>query len=289
VRTMIVLTRCFVFVAVGVILGCGGPASDASPQAAVAPATTPAVTPAAPDEALPEAEALLSASVAALGGAEKIEAIKSYYSESEMSASALGLHGAAKTWWRAGDFYTETSMPGVGLMRLGGAGGEVWGEDPINGLRALRGVEAEQARWSASLCLAHDWRRYFDRASTKAVVELDGRRLAEIELTSRAGDQVLLRIDLETKLPVSQTFKQANPLGDMPVTVYFGDLREVEGVLISFEQKVDAALTELSTKITKIEAKVEVNPEIFAMPRAGERLHLPLAKEPAAGEPAAAP
>jgi hypothetical protein len=289
VRAMLVHARLFAAVAVGVVLGCGAPTSDTPPRevgpsATAAPATPPTPVVPAP-EGLPDAEELLNASVVALGGAEKIEAITSYYSESEMNASKLGLFGTAKTWWRAGDFYTETSMPGVGLMRLGGLSGEVWGEDPINGLRALSGVEAEQARWSASLCLAHDWRRYFARAETKAVVERDGRRVAEIELTSRGGDLVTLRIDLESKAPVSQTFKQANPLGDMPVTVSFGELREVAGVKISFEQQVDAALTQLSTRITKIEANVDVNPEIFAMPRAGERLHLPLSDEPPAVAP----
>jgi len=33
---------------------------------------------------------------------------------------------------------------------IGGLGGKAWADDPISGLRALTGKEAEQAMWSAT-------------------------------------------------------------------------------------------------------------------------------------------
>lgn len=79
-RTMLVHARLFAAVAVGVVLGCGAPTSDTPPREVAPSATaTPATPVVAAPEGLPDAEELLSASVAALGGAEKIEAITSYY------------------------------------------------------------------------------------------------------------------------------------------------------------------------------------------------------------------
>ncbi|MEZ4381095.1 MAG: hypothetical protein R3A79_07085 [Nannocystaceae bacterium] len=220
-----------------------------------------------PKEAMPAAEELLAASVDALGGAANFEAIRSYYVESQMNVDGLGLSGTAQTWWAGGDFYVETDMPGVGLVRLGSQGDKIWSDDPINGMRMITGIEAEQAAWSTSRCLALDWKRYFDSAETTALVDGEGgRRLAEITFKSAGGDEVILRLDAATKMPVSQSFKQANPLGSMPVTVTFDDFREVAGTQVAYKQFVDASLTKMSSVTNKFEVNVEVPSDKFAPP-----------------------
>ena len=216
--------------------------------------------------ALPDAKQLLAESVEALGGAANIEAIHSYYIVSTMTVDGLGIHGTANTWWRDGDFYVETDMPGVGRMRLGSKGGAVWSDDPINGLRTISGVEAEQAAWSTSRSLPLDWQRYFKSAETTAITEEEGQRLAVVTFVSPTGDEVLLRLDMTTKMPISQSFKQANPLGAMPVTVTFSDYREVAGTKVAYKQLVDASLTKMSSVIETFDINVEVPAEKFEPP-----------------------
>ncbi len=220
----------------------------------------------AKENALPDAKKLLAESVEALGGAAKIEAIHSYYIVSTMTVDGLGIHGTANTWWRDGDFYVETDMPGVGRMRLGSKGGAVWSDDPINGLRTITGVEAEQAAWSTSRSLPLDWQRYFKSAETTEISEDGGQRLAVITFISPTGDEVLLRLDMKTKMPISQSFKQANPLGAMPVTVTFSDYREVAGTQVAYKQLVDASLTKMSSVIETFEINAEVPAEKFEPP-----------------------
>ncbi len=183
-----------------------------------------------------------------------------------MTVDGLGIHGTANTWWRDGDFYVETDMPGVGRMRLGSKGGSVWSDDPINGLRTITGVEAEQAAWSTSRSLPLDWQRYFKSAETTEITEDGGERLAVITFLSETGDEVLLRLDMGTKMPVSQSFKQANPLGAMPVTVTFSDYREVQGTQVAYKQLVDASLTKMSSVIETFDINVEVPEEKFEPP-----------------------
>lgn len=216
------------------------------------------------------AEQLLAAAVEAMGGAAKFDALQSFYSEATLNTGALGLTGTAKTWWRGGDFYNESEMPGVGQMKIGRLADKVWGNDPISGLRALSDKEAEQAMWSASLCLAHDWRRYFKTVSgPKAVVE-NGKKVLELSLTTPLGDVVMLRLDAETKLPVSQSFTQVSPLGSMPMTVRFKDYREVDGLKIPFQQELDASLTKVTSTTVKIEFNAPVDEAKFAMPGAAQ-------------------
>lgn len=154
---------------------------------------------------------MLAAAVEAMGGAAKFDALESFYSEATLNTGALGLTGTAKTWWRGGDFYNESGMPGVGRSKIGRLADKVWGNNPISGLRALSDKEA-QAMWSASLCLAHDWRRYFKTVSgPKAAVEGRQEEVLDFSLTTPLGDVVMLRLDAETKLPVSQSFSAGKP------------------------------------------------------------------------------
>jgi hypothetical protein len=256
-------------VVAGLLTACteGEPAKAPGEQPTPAQPGKPADV---PDGQLPEAKALLAEVVTAMGGAAKYDALTGYYAESQLNLGKLGLTGTAKMWWsREGGYYIATEMPGVGLMKIGGTADKVWGDDPVNGLRTLTGKEAEQSGWSSVLCLAHEWRKYFKTAKTVAVTNGEGgAELAEIELTSPLGDKVVLRVDLKTKLPVSQSFTQANPLGDMPVTVTFSDYREVEGFKLPFMQTVDASLMKMASTTTKIELNPSLAGVQFEMPGA---------------------
>lgn len=241
----------------------------------------PEVKPDAP--ALPAAEALLADAVTAMGGADKFAALTSYYVESQLSMGNLGLTGVAKTWWRGGAdeaFLNETEMPGVGLMRIGGTAKGVWGDDPISGMRALSGKEAEQARWSATLCVAYEWKKHFKSAATVAVKDEGGKRVAEVVLTSPLDDKVTLRIDMATKLPISQSFTQVSPLGNMPATVSFEDFRDVSGLKIPYRQIADASLTKLVSTTTRVELGAPVDKVAFEMPGVKEAVDPKAVPEP---------
>ncbi len=239
------------------------------PVVAKVAAKSAAPSPAANEPALPDAEQLLADSVEAMGGVAKFDALTSYYAESQVSMGGLGLTGVARMWWRGGDYYSEMEMPGVGLIRTGSLGGKPWGDDPINGVRALGGKEAEQAAWSTTLCLAHEWKRHFKTAETTAMKPVEGKQLAEVTLTSALGDRVVLRVDVASKLPVSQSFTQATPLGDTPATIHFKDFRAVEGLNVPFQQVLDATLTKAVSTMTRFELNAPIDESRFAMPGVG--------------------
>lgn len=255
--------------AVALALACDQPTSSSDTKAAPAGEAAPAKDVKPAGDALPEAEALLVEVVQAMGGADKFAAVQSYYSESQLDTGTLGLTGVSKMWWRGGDFYLETEMPGIGMQKLGGKGDKLWADNAVHGLRTLAGKEAEQARSSVALCLAYEWKQHFKSAKTLGVKPGEGgASLAEIEFESTSGDKVVLRVDLKTKLPASQSLTQANPFGDIPETVTFSDYRDVQGLKLPFKQTVEAPLMKAMATMTKMEINVPTDAVPFEMPGA---------------------
>ncbi|HET6582181.1 MAG TPA: hypothetical protein VFG69_02015 [Nannocystaceae bacterium] len=232
-------------------------------------AKTDAKAPDGPAADLPDAAALLDKAVEAVGGKAKLASITSYHLKGKLSVSAQKITGDLELWWKDGDFYTEQSIVGIGQIRAGKQGERIWSEDPINGRRELKGLEAEQHTWASSLLLAADWKRYFDKAETIGKREKDGATLYDVKLVSSSGAEVELSFDADSGLQVAQKFQQDTPLGKMPVSVEMQDYRDVEGLKLPFKQTTDASLAKATQEITSIEFNVPVDETKFAMPTGG--------------------
>lgn len=248
------------------------------------PPATPGETPAgdaAPAEApapqLPAAEEILAKAAEAMGGRTAIDAIESFHYRGTIELLGQNIRSDLHIWWQGGDFFMEQIVPGVGEMRAGKQGDEIWSDDPINGRRTLSGVEAEQHTWASSLLLAADWERYFDEAKTIAEREIEGDKgitqvVYDVQLTSKSGLTVTMSFDAETGLQVGQTFEQITPMGKQPFEVRFEDYRDVEGVKIAFRQVIDAKFQQMVQVIDEVELNVEVDASKFAYPRGSSDL-----------------
>lgn len=234
---------------------------------------------------LPDAAGLLDKAVEAQGGRDKLDGLASLYLEGKLEVSAQNIKGDMKLWWKAGDFYTEQTMIGVGMVRAGKQGDVIWSEDPINGLRKLSGAEAEQHAWASSPSLAAHWKRYFDKAETTGEREVGGSKAYDVTLTSKTGAQVTISVDATSGLPVAQQFKQDTPLGPMPVSVELKDYRDVGGLKLPHVQVTDAKLAVATQTLTKVEFGIEIDPAKFVMPTRGTKTVTPSTGGAAAATP----
>ncbi len=249
------------------VCSCACQPTDQKPDAAKADAKANPESPEGEspevDDSLPSAERLLADTAKVLGG-EQLANIKGVYTESAIDMKSMGLKGTAKAWWQGNKFYGDSEIPGVGLTRIGGILGQtLWSDDPIHGLRSLSGREAEQAAWGSSVCLPCTWKDQFKAAKTRKITD-DGK--AVISLTTASGDEMVMTIDLESKLPLSQKFKQASPLGDTPIEIKFEDYREVSGMQVAHRQVVHASIMTITSEVTKVEVNPTIDPKIFEMP-----------------------
>lgn len=253
----------------------GGPActKDDAPPAENAPASvTPSRAETPPDEAppapaLPAAEELLDRAAVAMGGKEAFARVHSFHYRGTLDMQGQNIRGDLEIWWKDGNFYMEQAVPGIGKIKAGKQGEQMWAEDPVNGRRTLTGVEAEQHAWASSLLLAAEWQRYFDRAQTVAVREVDGRTLYDVRLQAASGLEVTMSFDAESGLQVGQSFEQVTPMGKQPFEVTFEDYRDVEGIKLAHRQVIDAKIQTVVQEITEVELNAEVDESRFALPR----------------------
>jgi hypothetical protein len=249
----------------------GGDApADAKPNpTAVAGAKEDPKAAAAPKAGLPSATELLDKAVEAQGGRAKLDDLDSFYLEGELVVQGQNITGAMKLWWKAGDFYTEQNMVGIGTVRAGKQGDVIWSEDPISGLRRLTGAEAAQQAWASSPSLAAHWQRYFEKAETIGEREVGGKKAYDVQLVAKDGATVTLTFDAESGLQLAQSFDQVTPMGKMPISVELKDYREVGGLKLPYLQVTDAKLAKATQTLTKIELGAVVDTAKFAMPTGG--------------------
>lgn len=263
-----------------------GEGKDASASAGAKTAPGEAAEPAAePAAELPAAEDILERAAAAMGGKDAIDRVQSFYYRGTIDMVGQNIHGDLEIWWKGGDFFMEQVVPGIGTMRAGKQGEEIWSQDPIHGLRRLSGVEAEQHAWASSLLLAAEWKRYFQSAKTIAARQVDGHTVHDVELSAPSGLRVVMSFDADSGLQVGQSFEQVTPMGKQPFEVRFEDYREVEGIKLAYRQVIDAKVQQVVQVITEVRLNAPVDAAKFAYPRTGSDLVRPPEPPPQAEPP----
>jgi hypothetical protein len=248
---------------------CDRGGQDAGPAAGTPAEVDPAAAASLTAPELPAAEAILDRAAQAMGGTEAIARVESFYYRGTLEMVGQNIRGDLEIWWKGGDFFMEQVVPGIGVMRAGKLGGEIWSEDPIHGRRKLTGVEAEQHAWASSLLLAAEWKRYFDHAKTLGARKVDGHMVYDVQLSAASGLEVTMSFDAESGLQVGQSFSQVTPMGKQPFEVRFEDYREVEGLQLAYRQIIDAKVQQVVQVITEVRLNAEVDASKFAYPRTG--------------------
>ncbi|MFV8750935.1 LolA family protein [Nannocystaceae bacterium ST9] len=218
--------------------------------------------------AYPPAEELLARHVEVSGGADKIAQFQSLYVESSIDTGKQKLFGTSKLWWKPGKFYLEEQVEGIGPSQMGYDGTTLWMRDPINGLRKLEGREAAgYIQASSTMFPAHDWQAFYAKAETTGSVELEGKKIWTVVLTSKAGPDVTMGLDAETGLIRFMKTKQISPMGETPFEVTSEDYREVLGYKFSFTNRASiSGLIEITTVATKFEPNAPIDESKFAYP-----------------------
>lgn len=214
----------------------------------------------------PEVEAQITKAIDALGGAATIQALESFHSVAKLEIKGQGMSAKVETWWKQGDFYVESDMTGVGTTKAWKHGADTWSEDPISGKRKLEGREGEQAAWGASVSLLVEHSRFFESAELGETRKDGDTEVVDILFTTPSGAEVTVSLDTKTNLPFSQSFKQASPMGDTPVTTYFEDYREVAGIQTPFRTRTSLSIVEAVSTTETWEANVPIDDSKFVPP-----------------------
>ncbi|MEO5767020.1 MAG: hypothetical protein ABIS92_01590 [Polyangia bacterium] len=251
-------------------------------------------TPARP--ALPAArsvDAILTDVVAAVGGAAALGKHRSLHTKMEITFKGLGITGTAEHYGAVGDkALTITEIPNLASTREGSDGTHHWSEDPINGLRLLMGVEAEQARveaaWNAELRM----KSLFQKVEANNDRADDGTLLECLTLTPKLGPLLINCFDAQTHLMTLQKGVRSGPQGDMPFTARLSDWRAVGDVKMAYATDMQVGPLAFMGRVTSIEVDVPTPATLFAMPAGGSKARKQTSKQtskPAKGDGSAKP
>jgi hypothetical protein len=179
----------------------------------------------------------------------------------------LGISGTAEHYGAAGDkALTITAIPNVASTREGSDGSQSWSQDPINGLRILTGVEAEQARLEAAWNSELRMRELFPKIEARNDVGDDGARLECLVMTPKLGPEMTECFDAGTHLLVSQRGVRSGPQGDTPFVARMKDWRRVADLRVPFVTEMQVGPLAFVGTVTSAELDVPVEAALFAVP-----------------------
>ena len=224
-----------------------------------------------PDVSSRSSKAILDDYARAIGGEQALGRHKNVYLKREIGVKGMGVNGTEERWsTAAGQLLSVTTLPGIGVVKQGSTGKVRWAEDPINGLRILKGAEEEQARlegtWNADLKLAKLYKK------VEVVPRPEGAPkstpLECLKLTPAVGQPAVSCFDANTHLRVYQQGKQATPQGEVPYTAHLSDWRDVEGVKLPFREETTAGPMAVEARIAEVKFDQKMAPSLFKLPKA---------------------
>jgi zinc protease len=241
--------------------------SPSSPAAAPTPTPAPAGPPAAP-VALRPPEAILADAVAATGGAAAWNAHKTLHFKMETTLQGMGMGGTGERFQTRGDkALTIMEMTGLGRVREGNNGKVAWTEDPVQGIRYLDGIEAEQTRIASSWNVDMHASELFVKLESATEPGPDGAALECVVATPKLGSPLRSCYDAKTHLQVSQSGVRASPQGDMPFRATIRAWREVGGVKIPFESNTQLGPITTADRVTSVAFDEPMDDKMFDPPK----------------------
>jgi len=169
---------------------------------------------------------------------------------------------------KGGKLISESMLPGIGAGRMGTNGKVGWSEDPINGLRILKGEEAEE------LALAAAWNpewRLLSLYKSATVVpppdEAKGAAWECIEFAKSAGKPTTVCFDAVTHLRVLEKSVKYTPGGEMPYVSRYADWRKVDNVLVWHQEELIVGPITMEAKIVELTFDKPIPAKDFELPK----------------------
>lgn len=232
--------------------------------AMAAPVAAPAAEP--PAASLPTADEITTKYLAALGGADALQAIKS-----------LAAKGTLETPRGSVPVEIDRKAPDKELVvfhapngtRLQGFNGTVaWEQEGSDAARTQSGAAAEQAKRQAEMFPALSLKSDYPQMRVLGVEKVNGQEAYRVAARREGGGFVLMDFDTQSGLLLRvETFRRT-PLGALPEATEYSDYRDVQGVKIPFTVRMAGAENGRTFQFDTITPNVAIDDAHFEVPAA---------------------
>jgi hypothetical protein len=181
----------------------------------------------------------------------------------------MGLSAPLQVWQaRPSLMLSEISSPAIGSIASGTDGETCWENSSMQGPRVLEGPERARALREADMDGLAAWERWYAKAESAGADTAGGRDAWKLLMTPKEGNVETWWFDAESGLPLKQSMTMTTPMGDMPVTIWFEDYREVDGVKMPFRsrQSLMNGLQVMLMSLETVTQNADLPADRFALP-----------------------
>ncbi len=236
---------------------------------ACAAQSTPAETPPAtqPAEDLPSAEAVLERFVEVTGGREAWERIESRRMTGTLDFVGMGVKAEITAIEAPGQrMLVILDIAGAGKVEEGCDGAVAWTRSLMNGPHIAEDEEKAFRLRMATFNEHLHWREMFTEVACVGTEMVDDKPCYKLVLTPPVGQPDTCYYDQETGLRVRWDFSLPSPMGVIPVQIYQGDYREVDGVRIPHRTVQHILGQKRVLTFTNVEQNIDLPDGCFELP-----------------------
>ena len=182
-------------------------------------------------EALPAAKELIARYGSATGAAAW-KSHKSARMKATMELPAMGMKAdiEAANIFESKTYIMKMVIPGMGEMVSGFDGTTAWMKEPTSGARVLAGAEAEQIIEEADPESSMRTTPNITSSETVEKTTMNGKECYKVKHTWKSGRTTHDCFGVSDGLLVSTTFKQTSAMGEMEVTQFFNEYKDMGGI-----------------------------------------------------------
>ena len=248
------------------LAACGGSGAAGSTTAS-APVAAPTVA-APPAKSEPTTgEAVIEASLVALGGRDKLAKITSIKQTGTLSIQAIGAKGTITILAAPPrNELTTIELPGLGKLSQGVHDDVAWELTSMTGARIVTGAERVLALREATFQAELNWKEIYPKAELTGVVDFAGTQAYKVVLTAKEGDTQTRFFAKDTFLPIGVEMTVDSQMGKIPVTVQIFDYREVGGIKYAHKITRKEGQQAIEIVIDTFEPNLAIPPSAFDLP-----------------------
>lgn len=217
---------------------------------------------------LPSAAEILAKYTEAIGGRTANEKIKTRSTKGTLEMSPMGIKGTYENYAAAPDkSYTKINLQGVGEIIDAYDGANAWWVNPIQGNSDEEGEQLIQTKLASVFNREINLDKLYPRITVKGVDKVGDRDVYVLSATPAGTTSETFYFDTQTGLLLRSDAIAVSPEGKSPISTFYDDYREVDGVKLPYKIRVKLPQFEMMTTITEVKQNVPLDDSQFAKPK----------------------
>lgn len=200
------------------------------------------------------AESVINDYIKAIGGKEKLDAVKDMSIMMTASISGMPMEAQAKTLKKRPNlFLTEMTVAGFGTVQKAYFDGKKAETSGMQGSSVLEGEELEEVKKQYAFFSETNYLSNGYKLNLTSINMVDGEKAYTLEV-DKNGEVQTEYYSVETGLKLREEATVETPEGELTVSQSYSDYRDIDGVMIPFQINISQGPQKIS--MTGTEAKI---------------------------------